>query len=107
MTSSVELTYLSFPIEKTETTPDGDLIVYGKATDGSVDSDEQIVDPTFSGKAIQDWLATGGNMRVQHNAQRDPAGVGIEANTGPDGETWVKSLVIEPTDRKSTRLNSS
>jgi len=100
MTSSGELTYLSFPIEKTETTPDGDLIVYGKATDGSVDSDEQIVDPTFSGKAIQDWLATGGNVRVQHNAQRDPAGVGIEANTGPDGETWVKSLVIEPTAKR-------
>src|SRR5579859_503450 len=90
------LVHMSFPIEKTETTADGDLIVYGKATDGSVDSDEQIVDPTFSGKAIQEWLATGGNVRVQHNAQRDPAGVGIEANTGPDGETWVKSLVVEP-----------
>lgn len=96
MTSSGELTYLSFPIEKTETTPDGDLVVYGKATDGSVDSDEQIVDPTFSSKAIQEWLATGGNVRVQHNAQRDPAGVGIEANAGPDGETWVKSLIVEP-----------
>ena len=96
MTSSGELTYLSFPIEKTEKTPDGDVIVYGKATDGSVDSDEQIVDPDFSAKAIQDWLKSGANVRVQHNAQRDPAGVGIEVNTGSDGDTWVKSLVVEP-----------
>ena len=96
MTGSGELTYVSFPIDKTEKTPDGDIIVYGKATDGSVDSDEQIVDPDFSAKAIQDWLATGANVRVQHNAQRDPAGVGIEANTDSDGTTWVKSLVVEP-----------
>lgn len=95
LTGASELTYLSFPIEKTETTPDGDLLVYGKATDGSVDSDEQIVDPDFSSKAIADWLKSGANVRVQHNAQRDPAGVGVEADTGPDG-TWVKSLVVEP-----------
>lgn len=94
--SSNDITYLSFPIEKTETTPDGDLLVYGKATDGSVDSDEQIVDTAFSSKAIADWLSSGANVRVQHNAQRDPAGVGVEVDTGPDGETWVKSLVIEP-----------
>lgn len=96
LTGSGELTYLSFPIEKTEKTPDGDVVVYGKATDGSVDSDEQIVDPKFSAKAIQDWLATGANVRVQHNAQRDPAGVGVEASTDSDGTTWVKSLVVEP-----------
>lgn len=100
LTDSNNLTYLSFPIEKTETTPDGDLVVYGKATDGSVDSDEQIVDPEFSSKAIADWLASGANVRVQHNAQRDPAGVGVEANTGPGGETWVKSLVVEPVAKR-------
>jgi hypothetical protein len=97
LTGSGELTTISFPIEKTEETPDGNLIVYGKATDGSVDSDEQIVDPHFAGKAIQEWLDTGANLRVQHNAQRDPAGVGLEATPGPDGATWVKGLVVEPT----------
>lgn len=96
LTPSNELTFISFPIDKFEKTVDGDLIVYGKATDGSVDSDEQIVDTDFSQKAIQEWLATGANVRVQHNAQRDPAGVGIEANTDADGTTWVKSLVCEP-----------
>lgn len=99
LTDTNELTFVSFPIEKTETTPDGDLIVYGKATDGSVDSDDQIVDTDFSAKAIADWLSSGANVRVQHNSQRDPAGVGIEANTGPDG-TWVKSLVVEPVAKR-------
>lgn len=96
LTNTNELTYLSFPITKFEKNADGDLVVYGKATDGSVDSDEQIVDADFSSKAIQDWLASGANVRVQHNSQRDPAGVGIEANTDADGATWVKSLVVEP-----------
>src|SRR6266516_2579440 len=58
-----ELVYASFPISKFEETPDG-LIVYGKATDGSVDSDEQIVDPDWSGKALSDWMASGPNVRV-------------------------------------------
>ena len=100
LTGAGELTYLSFPIEKTETTADGDLVVYGKATDGSVDSDEQIVDPDFSAKAIKEWLESGGNVRVQHNPQRDPAGVGMTADPGPDGSQWVKSLVVEPVAKR-------
>lgn len=96
LTPAGELTYVSFPITKFETTENGDLYVYGKATDGSVDSDEQIVDTDFSAKAIADWLASGANVRVQHNPQRDPAGVGVEVNTDADGTTWVKSLVVEP-----------
>ena len=96
LTNANELSYFSFPITKFERTADGDLMVYGKATDGSVDSDEQIVDPDFSSKAIQDWLSSGANVRVQHNSQRDPAGIGVEATTDADGSTWVKSLVVEP-----------
>jgi hypothetical protein len=99
MTGSGELTFVSFPIEKTETTADGDLLVYGKATDGSVDSDDQIVDPAFSAKAIREWLDSGGNVRVQHNPQRDPAGIGVEMESDGDA-TWVKSLVIEPVAQK-------
>jgi hypothetical protein len=99
LTDSGELTqtiYMSFPIEKTETTADGDLMVYGKASDGTVDSDQQIVDPGWMAKAIREWLDTGANLRVQHNPQRDPAGVGLEATTDANGATWVKSLVVEP-----------
>jgi len=95
------MTYASYPIFKTEETPDG-LLVYGRATDGSVDSDEQIVDPDWSAKAVQDWLTTGGNVRVQHNPQLLPAGKGLEVeiNRDGDGGHWVKSLVVEPTAAK-------
>ena len=103
LTPAGELTFISFPITKFEETADGNLYVYGKATDGSVDSDEQIVDTDWSPKAIADWLASGANVRVQHNAQRDPAGVGVEVNTGADGATWVKSLVVEPTAKTLVR----
>ena len=92
--------FMSFPIERVEATPDGDLMVYGRATDGSVDHDQQIVHPDFSSKAIADWLATGGNIRVQHNPQRDPAGIGVEAHTDADGATWVKSLIVEPVAKR-------
>lgn len=95
-TPSNELAYASFDIVKFEKTDDGDIYVLGKASDDSVDSDEQIVDSKWMQKAVQDWLSTGANVRVQHNSQRDPAGVGVEAYTEKDGSTWVKSLVVEP-----------
>lgn len=97
------LTTFAIPIEKIETTPDDDVIVWGKATDGSVDSDEQIVDPDWSAKAIQEWLSTGGNVRVQHNPQRDPAGKGVEVQTDHEGATWVKSLIVEPVAKMLVR----
>jgi len=102
LTPDGELTYFSFPIEKTEETSDGDLIVYGKATDGTVDSDLQIVDQDWSAKAIHEWLDTGGNLRVQHQARRDPAGKGLEVEATPDGH-WVKSLVVEPVAKELVR----
>jgi hypothetical protein len=90
------LAYASFDIVKFEKDANGDLFVLGKASDDSVDSDEQIVDSKWMQKAVQDWLSTGANVRVQHNSQRDPAGIGVEAYTEKDGSTWVKSLVVEP-----------
>ena len=97
-----ELTYFSFPISKFEKTDDGDLVVYGKATDGSVDSDEQIVDPEWSAKALTEWSQSGGNVRVQHQAMRDPAGKAISVEIDRDGDSghWVKSLVVEPVAKR-------
>lgn len=92
-----DLTYVSFPIVKVEKTDDGDLLVWGRATDGSVDSDEQIVDPDWSSKALETWLKTGGNVRVMHSSQHLPAGVGVEIAKGDNGDGhWVRSLVVEP-----------
>jgi hypothetical protein len=95
LTPDGEVTYVSFPIAKMETTADGDVIVYGKATDGIVDSDRQIVDPEWAAKAVKDWLDTGGNVRVQHDQYR-PVGRGIEVDSDGNGGQWVKSLVVEP-----------
>jgi Double zinc ribbon len=93
-----ELVYASFPIEKWEDGPDGSVYVYGKASTPEVDTDEQIVDGDWSGKALQAWMDTGPNLRVQHNPQRDPAGSGlkVEVNRDGDGAHWVKSVVDEP-----------
>jgi hypothetical protein len=103
VTDQAEAT-VSFPIltTKTETTPDGDLIVYGKATDGTVDTDDQIVDPKWSSKALGDWLSSGANLRVQHNPHRDPAGVGLQVDVDKDGDGshYLKALVVEPTAKK-------
>lgn len=97
LTADSQLTYYSFPITKTEEADDGsgDLIVWGKATDGTLDSDLQIVDPEWSAKALDEWYRTGANVRVQHQAQRDPAGKGIDIQPSPEG-TWVKTRVVEP-----------
>lgn len=93
-----EMTYVSFPITKVSRTDDGDIEVYGIATDGSVDSDDQIVDPGWSSKALGEWLSTGGNVRVMHSAQHLPAGKGLTVDSSAsDGSTWVRSLVVEPT----------
>lgn len=112
LTPDGELTYFSFPIEKHEETGDinpvdgtPDLIVYGKATDGSLDSDLQTVDPEWSGKALQEWLDTGGNVRVQHQARRDPAGVGLSVNLTVDGH-YAKALVTEPVAKHLVRTKA-
>jgi hypothetical protein len=96
LTHKQELTFVSFPVDKIETTPDGDVLVWGKATDGIVDSDDQIVDPGWAAKAIKDWFDSGANLRVQHNPSRDPAGKGVEIYDDGNGGQWVKSLVVEP-----------
>jgi hypothetical protein len=103
LTGDGQLTYVSFPIDKIEENADGDVIVYGKATDGIVDSDRQIVDPEWAAKAVQTWLQTGGNVRVQHNPMRDPAGKGLAAEADAQGGQWVKSLIVEPVAKDLVR----
>lgn len=98
------MVYASFPILKHERADDGsdDLIIYGKATDGSIDSDRQIVDPQWSGPALEKWLRTAGNVRVQHSPHLYPAGKGIavEVDRDGDGAHWVKARIVEDTAKK-------
>lgn len=98
-----DLVYHSFPIEKFDTDPEtGTLYVYGKATSPDVDSDEQIVDPDWSAKAMETWFASGPNVRVMHNPTAMPAGSGVkvEINRDGDGAHWVKAAVDEPTAKR-------
>jgi len=101
-TSPTDQLRMSFPILKMDETPEGDLIVFGKATDASLDSDEQIVDQKWSAKAIEDWLTSGANVRVQHSPFLYPAGKGIEVQTSDDGH-YVKALVVEDNAKKLCR----
>lgn len=99
--TQVETITVSFPISKMEKDADGDLIVKGVATDGSVDSDYQIVDPDWSAGALAKWLETGGNVRMSHDAQR-PVGKGlsVEIDRDGDGKHWVKSVIVDPTAQR-------
>lgn len=101
LTSDNELIYASFPVEKMEETEDGDLLVWGKASDGTIDGDLQIVDPEWSLKALREWFDTGANVRVQHQAQRDPAGVGVEL----DGH-YLKARVVEKEAKRLTKAGA-
>jgi hypothetical protein len=86
-------TVYSFPIYKSEPVSGGFLIV-GRATDGSVDSDRQVVDPRWAFPALKEWLSTGGNVRQSHDP-RNPIGVGVDCWQAPDGATWVKSRIVK------------
>src|SRR5579875_2910037 len=99
--ASQELTYFSFPIEKREDAPginpvDGtpDLVIWGKATDGTVDGDREIVDPEWSAAALKQWFTTGANVRMAHDGKR-PVGKGLDVEITPDGH-YVKSLIADP-----------
>lgn len=79
-------------IVKHERNPDGNLVVYGKATGPDLDLDGQICDPAWLKKAMPDWM-TFGNMREMHGPIA--AGVGIELEAQGD-DWWLKSLCVDP-----------
>jgi hypothetical protein len=85
-------TIYSFPIFKSEPAGNGFLIT-GRATDGSVDSDRQVVDPRWAFPALKSWLSTGGNVRQSHDPT-NPIGVGVDCWQDGSGATWVKSRIV-------------
>ena len=96
-----EVVHFSFPIQKREDTAtinpvDGtpDILITGKATDGTIDGDMEIVDPEWSAKAIQEWADTGGNVRMSHDPKR-PVGKGQHVQVTTDGH-YVTSLIADP-----------
>ncbi len=88
-----DLTTSYFSIEKADRQADGTLMVYGKATDDSLDIDQQICDAAWLDRAMPDWFKTGGNIREQHSSIA--AGVAKEYEVKADGH-YIHALVVDP-----------
>jgi len=84
-------------IIKQEKMEDGTLLVYGKATDDSLDIDQQICDSAWLEKAMPEWFKSGGNIREQHS--NIAAGVAKELDSKPDGH-YISALVVDPVSVK-------
>ena len=84
-------------IIKQEKQEDGSLLVYGKATDDSIDMDQQICDPTWLDRAMPEWFKSGGNIREQHS--NIAAGVAKEYEAKTDGH-YISALVVDPVSVK-------
>jgi len=79
---------------------DGTLTVYGKATDDTLDIDQQICDPIWLDKAMPEWFMTGGNIREQHS--NIAAGVAEEYEKKSDGH-YITALVVDPISVKKVK----
>jgi len=84
-------------ITKSEKQEDGTLLVYGKATDDAIDSDNQICDAGWLNKAMPDWFKTGGNIREQHS--NIAAGVAKELDSKADGH-YITAHVVDASSVK-------
>lgn len=91
------LTTSYFGIEKADRNPDGTLVVYGKATDDSIDIDQQICDADWLDRAMPHWFKSGGNIREQHS--NIAAGVAKEYEIKKDGH-YITALVVDPVSVK-------
>ena len=92
-----DLTTSYFSIEKSDKQPDGTLMVYGKATDDSVDIDQQICDAAWLDRAMPAWFRSGGNIREQHSSIA--AGVAKEYEPKADGH-YIMAHIVDPTSVK-------
>jgi hypothetical protein len=92
-----DLAYSYAALIKSEKQEDGTLKVYGKATDDSIDIDQQICDDDWLKKAMPDWFVTGGNVREQHS--NIAAGVATDYEAKADGH-YITALVVDPVSVK-------
>jgi hypothetical protein len=92
-----DLTTSYFGIEKADRNADGTLTVYGKATDDSIDIDQQICDSDWLNRAMPAWFKSGGNIREQHSSIA--AGVAKEYESKADGH-YISALVVDPVSVK-------
>jgi len=81
------------PIIKSVKQEDGTLMVYGNATDDSLDLDSQICDSSWLEKAMPDWFMSGGNIREMHDASA--VGVAQEYEL-KDGQHIIGTHIVDP-----------
>ena len=94
--------HYSFPFTLVTKSADGDLFCEGLATDGSIDHDQQIVDPRWAASAFKTFFDTGPNIRMAHDGTR-PVGVGVDWREEPGGGIWVKSCIVDPLCQRMLR----
>jgi hypothetical protein len=94
---TTDFTHSYAAIIKQEKQEDGTLLVYGKATDDSIDIDQQICDAGWLDTAMPQWFKTGGNIREQHS--NIAAGVAKELDSKADGH-YISALVVDPVSVK-------
>lgn len=80
-------------IVKYDVNDDGTLMVYGKATDDTLDLDSQICDPAWLDTAMPAWFKSGGNIREMHGPSA--AGVAKEYESKSDGH-YIGVHVVDP-----------
>lgn len=89
----MDLTSTFAPIAKYTDQDDGSLMVYGKATDGGLDLDDQRCDPTWLSTAMPEWFSTAGNIRAQHNAH-SAVGKATEHSFDADGH-YITARIVD------------
>ena len=88
--------YAWAPITKTEEQPDGTILVFGTATDTTLDRDQQRMDQQWLDKAMPQWMAEGGNIREQHDPRR-AVGVAVGLHKDDASGAWMlTSRVVDP-----------
>ncbi len=80
-------------IVKYDKNDDGTLMVYGKATDDTLDLDLQICDPKWLDEAMPRWFKSGGNIREMHGPSA--AGIAKEYEAKSDGH-FIGVHVVDP-----------
>ena len=89
-------------ILKYDENEDGTLMVYGNATDDSLDLDQQICDPAWLEKAMPQWFTSGGNIREMHGPSA--AGVAKEYEN-KDGKHIIGVHVVDPLAVKKVKTS--
>jgi hypothetical protein len=87
-----ELAYSYAPILKYDSNDDGTVTVYGKATDETLDVDQQICDNEWLKSAMPDWFMSAGNIREMHGSTA--AGVATDYEEKADGH-YIRAKIVD------------